>query len=303
MALKRISDVYFLADTKSDLDSITHLQMGSECFVIEEACEYKITSDGKWINQSKVASNSSAAGSNENCVSKEEMESAIAAIEIPSIDGLATKEEMIEAIASVEVPSVEGLASESYVNEAIASIEIPSVAGFASVAYVDEAVAKLQVPNNKYSFEALPKNTIIDERGKEFRIMCPADAVYTKQNVGETGNPNMYYMTFKAFAPEGATYLKEGDQGVVLDEKIELTAQDAFGRKYKPHWFALASYSAENDTWTYFGKNSNDSKYIGWTYIVEWYNDNDELVGTDKIRLNLSNLSCHNTLAPYLGDK
>ena len=119
MALKRISDVYFLADTKSDLDSITHLQMGSECFVIEEACEYKITSDGKWINQSKVASNSSAAGSNENCVSKEEMESAIAAIEIPSIDGLATREEVMEAVASVEIPSVEGLASEFYVDEAI----------------------------------------------------------------------------------------------------------------------------------------------------------------------------------------
>ena len=98
MALKRISDVYFLADTKSDLDSITHLQMGSECFVIEEACEYKITSDGKWINQSKVVSNSSAAGSNENCVSKEEMESAIAAIEIPSVEGLASESYVDEAI-------------------------------------------------------------------------------------------------------------------------------------------------------------------------------------------------------------
>ena len=98
MALKRISDVYFLADTKSDLDSITHLQMGSECFVIEEACEYKITSDGKWINQSKVVSNSSAAGSNENCVSKEEMESAIAAIEIPSVEGLASESYVDDAI-------------------------------------------------------------------------------------------------------------------------------------------------------------------------------------------------------------
>lgn len=127
MALKRISAVYYLADTAKDLESITNLQMGSECFVIEEACEYKITSEGKWVNQSK-----SSSGSTESGVTKEEMESAIeglaseefvenaiANIEIPSIDGLATKEEVMEAVASVEVPSVEGLASESYVDEAI----------------------------------------------------------------------------------------------------------------------------------------------------------------------------------------
>lgn len=127
MALKRISAVYYLADTAKDLESITNLQMGSECFVIEEACEYKITSEGKWINQSK-----SSSGSVESGITKEEMESAIdglaseefvenavANIEIPSIDGLATKEEVMEAVASVEVPSVEGLASESYVDEAI----------------------------------------------------------------------------------------------------------------------------------------------------------------------------------------
>lgn len=127
MALKRISAVYYLADTAKDLESITNLQMGSECFVIEEACEYKITSEGKWVNQSK-----SSSGSTESGITKEEMESAIeglaseefvenaiANIEIPSIDGLATKEEVMEAVASVEVPSVEGLASESYVDEAV----------------------------------------------------------------------------------------------------------------------------------------------------------------------------------------
>lgn len=131
MALKRISAVYYLADTAKDLESITNLQMGSECFVIEEACEYKITSEGKWVNQSKSSSDSSS-GSTESGITKEEMESAIeglaseefvenaiANIEIPSIDGLATKEEVMEAVASVEVPSVEGLASESYVDEAI----------------------------------------------------------------------------------------------------------------------------------------------------------------------------------------
>lgn len=140
MALKRISDVYFLADTKSDLDSITHLQMGSECFVIEEACEYKITSDGKWINQNKVVSNSSTDGSNENCVTKEEMESAIAAIEIPSIEGLASEEFVENAINGIEIPSIDGLATREEVMKAVASVEIPSVEGLASESYVDEAI-------------------------------------------------------------------------------------------------------------------------------------------------------------------
>ena len=127
MALKRISAVYYLADTAKDLESITNLQMGSECFVIEEACEYKITSEGKWVNQSNSSSDSTESGITkeemesaiEGLASEEFVENAIANIEIPSIDGLATKEEVMEAVASVEVPSVEGLASESYVDEAI----------------------------------------------------------------------------------------------------------------------------------------------------------------------------------------
>ena len=158
----------------------------------------------------------------------------------------------------------------------------------------------------RYEFSALPEGSIVDRRDKEIRIYCPADAVYTKQEPGEGGNANMYYMTFTTYAPEGAAYMKEGDRGEIVDEIIYFdgthgTGTDKYGRKFKHHWFALAMYDEATDTWTYFGKNSNIAKYIGWTYVVEWYNADGKLIDMDKIRINLSNADCHLSLDPYYG--
>jgi hypothetical protein len=108
----------------------------------------------------------------------------------------------------------------------------------------------------------------------------------------------MYYMTFITYAPEGAVYLREGDKGTILDEVISLDGGtgcgiDEYGRKYKKHWFALASYDEVTDTWTYFGKNSSVVKYIGWTYVVAWYDENNRMIDSDILRINLSNKDCH----------
>lgn len=51
MALKRISSVSFLADSAADLLSIERPSMGMECYVIEDACSYRCTSDARWIKQ------------------------------------------------------------------------------------------------------------------------------------------------------------------------------------------------------------------------------------------------------------
>jgi hypothetical protein len=111
----------------------------------------------------------------------------------------------------------------------------------------------------------------------------------------------MYYMTFITYAPEGAVTLREGDRGVILDEVISLDGGsgcgvDKYGRKYKKHWFALASYDEASNTWNYFGKTSTTSKYIGWTYVVAWYDENNRMIDTDILRINLSNKGCHLTL-------
>ena len=48
MAFEKINSMYYMADTKEDLANITAKKMGIECFVIKEACEYKLMSTGEW---------------------------------------------------------------------------------------------------------------------------------------------------------------------------------------------------------------------------------------------------------------
>ena len=155
----------------------------------------------------------------------------------------------------------------------------------------------------EYEITSVPEGTLVDYRDKEIRVMCPADTKWVKQSVGATGNANMYYMGFKAYAPEGAVSFKEGDRGVIIDEMFDFNGDfagtDEFGRNYSICWFALASYDEKSDTWTYFGKNSSINKYIGWTYVVEWYNADGVVIASDCIRINLSNEGCHSEIKPY----
>ncbi len=155
----------------------------------------------------------------------------------------------------------------------------------------------------KYEITNVPEGTLVDYRDKEIRVMCPADAEWVKQQVGATGNANMYYMGFKAYAPEGAVSFKEGDRGVIVDEMFtfddDFAGTDEFGRNYSICWLALASYDTASDTWSYFGKNSSAEKYIGWTYVVEWYDANGVIIASDMVRINLSNEECHYVIEPY----
>ena len=164
-----------------------------------------------------------------------------------------------------------------------------------SIPYVYEA--------RKFDISGTPLGTLVDYRDHEVRIMCPTDAEFIKQEVGANGNPNMYYMTFKAYAPDGAVSFKEGDKGVIIDEMFGFdgpaSGVDEFGRKYSVCWLALAMYDPNTDTWSYFGKNSTESKYVGWDYVVEWYNEDGRRIGFDSVRINLSNENCHYVSKPY----
>jgi len=165
----------------------------------------------------------------------------------------------------------------------------------------DEAAVTLQ--RIKYEISHKPVGTLVDYNDKEIRVMVPANTQWVKQSVGSTGNANMYYMGFKAYAPEGAVSFKEGDKGVVEDKMFtfddDFAGIDEYGRKYSIVWLALASYDEAKDEWTYFGKNSSAKKYVGWTYVVEWYDADGAIIESDCIRINLSNESCHNIVEPY----
>lgn len=135
--------------------------------------------------------------------------------------------------------------------------------------------------------------------------MCPEGTIFTKQTVGAGGDPNRHYATFKAYAPEGAYSFKEDMAEIISDNTMHYfegnssAGIDAFGRKYSVIWLALATYDAETDTWTYFGKNSNKEKMIGWTYTVEWYDKEGVMIATDQIRINLANETCYLNPEPY----
>lgn len=119
MAIKRINQHYFLIDSLEDLTQIPNPEMGSECFVIAEACEYKANSAGEWFRQVPATANTPSVDTS-SFATKEELESAINSIEVPSVEGLASIEFVEEAVASVQIPSVDGLASEEFVAQAIA---------------------------------------------------------------------------------------------------------------------------------------------------------------------------------------
>ena len=326
MAFEKVRAFQYICDTKEDLKKIPEKKMGVECFVIKEACEYKLMSDGEWIRQIPVGTGGGGGDIDLSDYATEQyvdiaisniifpepdltgyatedfVKSEIANIEFPETDlsAYATKIEVAEAIAALDIPSTEGLASESYVDEAIAAIDIPSIDHLSTKEEVEAFKAELKACYRpiKYDISDVPTGTIVDYRDKEIRIFCPESVQFHKQNVGPGGNSNMYYMTFTSYAPEGAVALREGDKGVILDELISLEngtgcGIDKFGRKYKKHWFALASYDNNTGSWTYFGKTSTVDKYIGWTYVVAWYDKDNRMIDTDILRINLSNKNCH----------
>lgn len=155
----------------------------------------------------------------------------------------------------------------------------------------------------KYEVLGLPKNSIVDYREKEIRILIPEDADFKQQQVGAEGDSNMWYFQFKAYAPEEAKFFMEDDLENIEDETMysfidnNYAGIDEYGRKYSTGWLAAAINN--NGVWTYFGKNSTDSHMIGFFYSVEWYDKDKNLIGIDKIRINLTNKKCHSTIEPY----
>lgn len=177
----------------------------------------------------------------------------------------------------------------------------------AANAYTDEKLeaALGDYLAKKYEITSTPAGTLVNYRDKEIRVMCPANTVWVKQNVGATGNANMYYMGFKAYAPDGAVSFKEDDQASIVDQTMyyfegnDFAGIDENGRKYSIVWLALASYDEASDTWSYFGARSSAEKYIGWYYSVEWYDASGVMIASDRIRINLTNEDCHSSIEPY----
>ena len=149
---------------------------------------------------------------------------------------------------------------------------------------LEERLEMLEEP--KFKITGVPEGTVVEYREDEIRVMCPKNAVFAQQNVGEGGSSNMYYMAMTTQAPEGAVAFNEGDRGVISEKGVDLE-----GKKQKTIWLAVASLSGS--TWTYFGKSSTAAKPIGWDYIIEWLDKEGNILRTDIVRINLTNEECH----------
>lgn len=164
--------------------------------------------------------------------------------------------------------------------------------------------AKATYERVKYEIADTPSGTLVDYRDDEIRVMCPSNAVFTKQAVGSGGDANNYYMTFKTYVPNDNVVGYIEHLGDKVDAEILTNfSTDKYGRRYQPSWLSLAKYDETTDTWTYYGKNSTASKYIGWDYQIDWYDANGVMVASDSIRINLSNEACHHTIEPYYMSK
>lgn len=168
----------------------------------------------------------------------------------------------------------------------------------------DEAAAIFE--HVKYEISSKPAGALVDYRDKEIRVMCPADTQWALQSVGENGDASKYYVGFKAYAPSNDVVgFKEDLAEIIADETMysfegnEFAGIDAYGRKYSIVWLPVAKYDESTSTWTYYGKNSSNEKYIGWYYSVEWYNADGKIVASDTIRINLANEDCFNNVKPF----
>lgn len=170
-----------------------------------------------------------------------------------------------------------------------------------------EIAAAAKVP---YLVSSKLENTIVDYRDKEIRVLFPENSNWQLQTSGANANPNQWYFGVRIYAPsEDVVSFKEDMSAIISDDTMyyfegnDYAGIDENGRKYSIIWLPAAQYDAEAESWTYFGKNSSTSKYIGWDYSVEWYNAAGVKVAADQIRINLSNEECHaNPKDYYMGE-
>ena len=155
----------------------------------------------------------------------------------------------------------------------------------------------------QYEIFEKPDNTLIDYRTKEIRIMCSEETNWERQNLSSEHDPNIYYIGLKIYAPNNADGFKKGESGVIIDNFYDfnnsIAGIDQYNRKFHIAWLPAASYDSSANKWTYFGKNSSFEQYYGWDYIIEWYDQNNNIINSDFIRINLSNESCHNIIEDY----
>lgn len=185
------------------------------------------------------------------------------------------------------------------VEEKIKKITTDTIAS--AKAYTDgkvEAAVKEHLVK-KFEISNVPDGTLIDYRDDEIRIMCRENAVFSEQSVGVGGDPKCYYTTLKTYVfDDNVVGYKEHLNGQVDNEILTDLKTDEYGRRYQPTWLSLARLG-DDGNWSYYGKSSSEEKFIGFDYQIDFYDANGVMIGSDTVRINLSNEGCHFINEPY----
>jgi len=221
-----------------------------------------------------------------NYATEQHVEAAVAGL-TPKVEQVQTKleKEVIPTVEQQILPTVQKVETEI----------IPTVQELTEKAATQEWVASQKYLQNKY--EVLPVDGMfVSYNNSEVRVNTEHVDINAlpPQNAGDGSSDSYYYMTFRAYAPENATSVIEGSNDK-MDAEHSALATDSLGRKYTTIWSAIANKSG--DSWSKFGDRSTIDKYLGFYYNFHWYAD-DKLISKDKVRVILTNDTCHNDLVP-----
>jgi hypothetical protein len=212
--------------------------------------------------------------------------------EIPEFPELPTKVSDLENDLGyiTEIPDIPTKVSELE-NDTGYLTEIPDE-------YTTRDFVEAQIRPIKYEVKPV-KGMFIDYRDSEIRLNTTRVEL-AHQPVGPEGDPNSYYVEFRAYAPVGATSFKEWRDND-KDETLytfddDFAGTDELGRNYSVIWLPIANF--DGAIWEIFGNASTVDKYLGFYYNFEWYNEANELIDTGKARIILTNDDCHNDLVP-----
>lgn len=151
-----------------------------------------------------------------------------------------------------------------------------------------------------YEIVGVFNDTRVNISDDEIRLMFPKGTPFTDQSSGSGSEADKWYFGIRFFAPnDKIDGYKEGPQEV--EDKLikfddEFSGTDKYGRKYSVVWFP-AAHKVDGE-YKYFGDGSSENGYIGWWHTIEWY-VGETCVGSNRIRINLSNETCHNNAKPY----
>lgn len=160
------------------------------------------------------------------------------------------------------------------------------------------------IASESYKIVDLPDNSQVSYGEKAIRIMIPESTVFTHQNPDESlgANVDYYYVAMHSYIPDGAVKVNNGKYGALSGDPALIseipTGMDQYGQ-YCINYWAVAEYNPTTQTWTRLGETSTMTNYYGWDYVVEWYDENDNLIKADSLRVDLSNEKCHVELADF----